>query len=215
MEYVQAVRRNWLVALLVVLLVMIPTALVTALTPAQYTATTRLWVGVAGGQDITDLNQKVSVATDLMSTYPELVKSPLVLDKVIAELGLPTTAASLSQEVTPTVPNDTFVLSVAVTDPSSQRSAEIANSVARHFAASVAALPQVSAGASQTVDATVLQVAQPPSSPSSPQVVRNLGVAFVLSLVLAVLACLVVARLFPNGFARKRRPTPDSVPEWH
>ena len=214
MEYLEAVRRHWLVALLVVLAVMIPTTLVNVLAPSQYTATTRLWVGVRGGKNIMDLSQKVSVSTDLMSTYPELVSSPLVLDRVIAELGLPTTPASLSQEITATVPVDTLILSIDVTDPSPARAADIANAVARQFRVAVEGLPQVSAGASQFVDATVLQTALPPSSPSSPQLLRNLGVALALSLVLAALACLLVARYAPARATNGSPGSADVVPEW-
>src|SRR4051794_17175089 len=99
MEYVEAVRRNWLVALLVVLAVMVPTTLVNLIAPSQYTATTRLWVGVGGGENINGLSQKVHVAANLMSTYPDLVRSPLVLGPVSAKLGLSPAAASLSERV--------------------------------------------------------------------------------------------------------------------
>ena len=214
MEYVKAVRRHWRAALLVVLAVMVPTLLANLLLPAQFTANTRLWVGVSGGADITDLSQGVSVSADLMSTYPELVRSPLVLDPVVSKLGLSTDAAGLSEQVLVTVPNDTLVLDIAVTSESRQQAADTANAVADQFRTVVGTLPQVRAGGSEAVEATVLKAATPPTSQSSPQVVRNLAIALVLGLVLAVLACLLLARYAPAGRARKRPTGTDVVPEW-
>jgi len=213
MEYVEAVRRHWLAALLVVLAVVLGTGLTNLLAPSQFTASTRLWVGVSGGKGINDLSQKLSVSADLMNTYPELIQSSLVLEPVVSKLGLPTDAGELSQRVTVTVPNDTLVLDIKVTDRSPVRAAEIANAVADQFSTEVRALPQVSAGGSEAVDATVLQAAMPPTSPSSPQVGRNLAVASVLSLALAVLVCLVLARRAPRERVRQAPRTTNAV-QW-
>lgn len=214
MEYLEALRRYRLVALLVVLAVVVPTVLAGVLTPREYTATTQLWVGVGGGKGITDLSQKVSVAGDLMSTYPELVRSPLVLRPVVAQLGLSTDAAALSQQVVATVPNDTLVLDIQVTDRNPVQSAKIANAVAEQFRATVSTLPQVRTGAAEAVDTTVLQEALPPASASSPLVARDAAIALVLGLVLAIIVCLVITRYRPDGGQGKRYSTSENVPVW-
>lgn len=214
MEYLEAIRRHWVVAVLVVLAVAVPTALANLLAPSQYAATTRLWVGVDGGKGVTELSQKVSTAADLMSTYPELVRSPAVLNPVIAELALPTDAFSLSERVVAIVPNDTLVLSIQVTDESPARAAAIANAVAAQFSNVVGALPQLSTTTLEGVSATVLQPALPPGAPSSPQVVRNIAIAAVLGLVLAVIVCLVLDRYLPADWGRRRTAVARDVPSW-
>jgi len=214
MEYLEAVRRHWLPALLVLLAVMVPTTVANVLAPPQYSASTRLWVGVGGGEGVTDLSQKVSTAADLMSTYPELVRSPLVLDPVISKLGLTTDAAGLSERVTATVPNDSLVLTIQVTDDDAARAAAIANAVGEQFGTAVAALPQVSTIRAAAVDTTVLQAALPPAGPSSPQVVRNLAIALVLGLVLAVITSLAFARYLPGDPARRRTDGTGAAPTW-
>jgi succinoglycan biosynthesis transport protein ExoP len=213
MEYVEAVRRNRLVAFLVVLAVLVPTVLANVLAPPQYTAATRLWVGVGGGTGISDLSQKVSVAADLMNTYPELVRSPLVLSPVISKLGLAMDAQELSDRVEATVPNDTLVLDIQVTDENPERAAAIANAVAEQYGTVVGALPQVRTSAAEAVHATVLEPAVAPPRPSSPQVARNIGIALVLGLVLAIVVCLVVARYPPEGRAKASSVSSDGVPE--
>ena len=69
MEYVQAVRRHWLVALLIVATVVLGTTVVDVLLPDKYTATNRQYLGVRGGTSVSDIVQKVTVTCDLMTSY--------------------------------------------------------------------------------------------------------------------------------------------------
>jgi len=155
------------------------------LTP-HYTATTRLFFGVQGGDSGSDLAQGSTFTEQQMASYAQVATSPLVLDEVIKELKLVTTADLLAQEVTATARTDTVILEISDTDVSAAQAARIANSIGVHVAATAEHLSPARKDGSQAVRATILAVAKAPDSPSSPNVVRNLAVGLALGLLLGV-----------------------------
>ena len=54
-DYLTVLRRRWVSALVVALVVIAASAAVSLLLPSQYTATTRLFFGVRAGQSASDL----------------------------------------------------------------------------------------------------------------------------------------------------------------
>ena len=212
MEYAQAVRQNWVAAILIVVGLVLATTTYSFLQPREYTATNRQYLGIRGGATVNDLAQKVDVTSDLMTSYAELATSPLVLDKVVVQLSLDSDSAELAEQVTVTVPIDTLVLEISATDQDPVRAAEISNAVARQFENVVQKLPQVRAGKSDVALATVIQVAEPPLRPSSPDIARNISISFALGVVLAVIVSLLLARYRP---VRRDGTTQPVNPDWN
>lgn len=68
-----------------------------------------------------------------MPSFAQIVKSPIVLDPVIEELDLQTTARNLAGRIQVDVPSNTTVMNVTVTDTSSLRAAMTANAVIRRL----------------------------------------------------------------------------------
>ena len=129
-DYLDILRRRWLSVLIVALTALAAASLLTLAIPKKYTATTSLFFAVAGSS-VSDLAQGSDFAAQQMSSYAKVATSPLVLEPVIQQLALPTTAAELEKSVEATVPPETVTLEIAVTDADPRRAATIANAIFR------------------------------------------------------------------------------------
>jgi tyrosine-protein kinase len=184
-DYLDILRRRWLGVLIIALTAFALASAVTLALPKKYTATTRLFIAVAG-ESVTDLAQGSNFAEKQMSSYAEVARSPKVLTPVIMQLGLRTTPKDLAESVETTVPVDTVILEIAATDPDPTRAAQIANAVGQQLAKATGELsPQTLAG-TQPVDAYMIAAAEVPDKPSSPKILRNLGAGLIVGLLLGL-----------------------------
>jgi polysaccharide biosynthesis transport protein len=183
-EYLDILRRRWLAVLIIVLTTLALASAVTLAMPKKYTATTRLFIAVSGGESVTDLAQGSTFAEKQMSSYAEVATSPRVLRPVIAELGLRTTPKDLAESVKATVPVNTgVILEIAATDPDPGQAARIANAVGRELAKAASELsPQKTDGA-KAVQANTIAEAEVPDKASSPKTLQNLGLGLMLGLI--------------------------------
>ena len=131
-DYLGILRRRWLGVLIIALTALALASAVTLAMPKKYTATTRLFIAVAG-ESATDLAQGSNFAAKQMSSYAEVATSPRVLAPVIQQLGLRTTSDELAESVEVTAPADTVILEIAATDRNPARAAQIANAVGQEL----------------------------------------------------------------------------------
>ncbi len=184
-EYLDILRRRWLGVLIIALTTLALASAVTLAMPKKYTATTRLFIAVAG-ESVTDLAQGSNFAEKQMSSYAEVATSPRVLAPVIGQLGLRTTPKELAESVEATVPVDTVILEIAATDPDPTRAAQIANAVGQELAKAAADLSPQKEDGTKAVQATTIAAAEVPDKPSSPKIPQNLGVGLILGLLLGL-----------------------------
>ena len=182
-EYLDILRRRWMSIVTIALLTLALVSVVTLMMPKAYTATTRLFFAVAG-DSVSALEQGSSFAEKQMASYAEVATSPKVLDKVVEQLGLSTTAVELADSVEANVPVDTVIIEVAATDPDPLQAARIANAVGAELARAAGDLTPSLANGSEAVRVRTLAVAQVPTAPSSPNIPMNLGVGLILGLLL-------------------------------
>ena len=182
-EYLDILRRRWLSIVIITLLTLASVAAVTLMMPKAYTATTRVFFAV-NGDSVSALAQASSFIEKQMASYAEVATSPKVLDKVVEQLGLSTTAVELADSIEANVSVDTVIIEIAATDPDPRQAARIANAVGTELAKAAGDLTPGLANGSEAVRATTLAVAQVPTSPSSPNILRNLGVGLILGLLL-------------------------------
>ena len=185
-EYLHILRRRWVSVFVVALAVMLAAAAVTFSMTKQYTATTRLFFAVSGTETVTELAQGSTFAEKQMTSYAQVATSPLVLDPIIRDLGLATTATELAKSVSATIPTDTVILDVAATSPDPEQALRIANAIAWQLSTVAGKLTPERPDGSQTVKVTTLASAQLPEEASSPNVLRNLSVVLVLGLLLGI-----------------------------
>jgi capsular exopolysaccharide synthesis family protein len=173
----------------VVIIALTALALASAVTlamPEKYTATTRLFIAVAGGESVTDLAQGSNFAEKQMSSYAEVATSPRVLGPVIQQLGLPTTPKELSESVEATVPANTVILEISATDLDPTRAAQIANAVGRGLANAAGELSPAKGAGTEAVVATTIAEAEVPDKASSPKILQNLGVGVIVGLLMGL-----------------------------
>lgn len=115
------------------------------------------------------LNQK------LVSTYGEIVKSRVVTDKVIENLGLTLSFNSFRNKVNVNLVKDTEIIKIQVTDNNPILAADIANETAVVFMDSVKTIMNVE-------NVQVIDKAQVPKSPIKPRPMLNMAIAGVLGL---------------------------------
>jgi capsular exopolysaccharide synthesis family protein len=185
-DYLDILRRRWLGVLIIVLTTLALASAVTLAMPKKYTATTRLFIAVSGGQSATDLAQGSNFAEKQMSSYAEVATSPRVLAPVITQLGLPTTPKDLAESVEATVPVDTVILEISATDPDPTRAAQIANAVGQELKTAAGELSRQGEDGTGAVRATSIADAEVPDKASSPKILRNLAVGLILGLLLGL-----------------------------
>lgn len=160
----------------------------------KYTSTTRIYV-VSRSSDATLTNQDLQAGSYLVNDYKEVITSSEVLSSVIDQEKLSMSAGALSGEITVTIPTDTRVISISVTDTDAQRACDIANTVREVAAEKIKAVTKVD-------DVTTLESATKPSHPSSPNVKKNAAIGALAGVFLAVVGILVAEVLDD----RVRRP---------
>jgi succinoglycan biosynthesis transport protein ExoP len=192
--YLKVLQRRWISILVITLATLAVAAGITfALTP-KYVSTTRLFFGVQGAQSGSDLAQGSTFAEAQLSSYAQVATSPLVLQPVIAQLGLPLTPVELAQQVSAFAPTDTVIIQVTVTDTSPVRAQQIANAIGQQLATAASDLSPRRQDGSQAVKATIVAPAQVPTDAASPNVLRNLAAGLILGLLLGI-AVAILRRL--------------------
>ncbi|MCQ2001759.1 polysaccharide biosynthesis tyrosine autokinase [Arthrobacter zhaoxinii] len=190
-DYVAAMRNQWLLILCIAvagILVGLGTA---ALTPASYRATSSVFVSVDRGQTTSELVQGSTYTQNIVQSYTQLVTTPKVLDPVIEDLDLETTAQTLASHVTAETPLNTVLIDIKAVDASAEGAAEIANSVAASLSETVAELsPAVGQDQRPPIELTVVTRAQTPGAPFEPNIRLLLSLGFLGGLVLGVLVAL-------------------------
>ncbi|SFC09882.1 Wzz/FepE/Etk N-terminal domain-containing protein [Streptococcus equinus] len=160
----------------------------------KYTSTTRIYV-VSRSSDATLTNQDLQAGAYLVNDYKEVITSSEVLSSVINQEKLSMSSGALSKEITVTIPTDTRVISISVTDTDAQRACDIANTVRQVAAEKIKAVTKVD-------DVTTLESATKPSHPSSPNVKKNAVIGVLAGAFLAIVGILVAEVLDD----RVRRP---------
>jgi capsular exopolysaccharide synthesis family protein len=184
-DYLKVVRRRWRLIAACLLVVVAVAALVTVRTTPQYESQSRLFVSTTD-QSADQAYQGGLYSIQRVTSYADLVNGQEIAARVIKRLGLPTTPAALSGQITATVVPDTVILEISVTDPSPEQAQLIDRSVARELSSFINELETPPGKSNAPIKATVVDPANLPTAPVSPQPMRNLGLAVVLGLLLGI-----------------------------
>lgn len=131
----------------------------------SYSTSTRIYV-------INQQNAENITATDLqagsflVNDYKEIITSRDVMKDVIATNSLSLSPDTLSKMISVTIPADTRVISITVTNHDPQQAKDLANSIREVASEKIKSVTKVQ-------DVTPLEKAQLPSKPSSPNIKRN------------------------------------------
>lgn len=197
-EYVATLRKQWLLVAVLVLVGVGVGVYRAESTPAQYRATSKVFVSLSRGSTVQELVQGSDYTQNLVQSYAALTTMPVVLDPVIDQLGLDVDASSLAHSINADTPLDTVIIQIAATRPSAGGAADVANAVADQLSRTITQIsPQATDG--DTVNVQVVSRADPPSAPVAPRkklIVLTMALAgLVLGIVLALLRSLLDTRV--------------------
>lgn len=146
----------------------------------KYTSVTKLFVmtkndDTSASATYTDLQTGSMLTKD----YMELVKSRPVLEKTISKLKLDVTPEELAGMITTETPTDTRIMSISVTDNDPKEAKQIADTLRKAFSVQITEI--MNADSVNTVEEGNL-----PTSPSSPNVKKNMMLGALLGLVISM-----------------------------
>jgi len=198
-DYVHAVRKSWLLIAIVALLgAAVAFGLAKTATPT-YQSSSKVYVGVSTGGTVDELVQGSTFTQNLVQSYAQIATMPVVLDPVIARLGLDTDARSLAKSVRAETPLNTVIIEIVVTDSDPERAARIANAIAFQMPRTVDSLSATRENAQATVNVTTVSRALVPAYPVSPntrlQTALGLGLGLLAGVLLALARHLLDTRL--------------------
>ena len=179
-------KRKILIALVAIVAGALAFAYSAFIVKPEFTSTTRIYVVNRNQGDKPGLtNQDLQAGSYLVKDYREIILSQDVLEKVATDLKLELPPKGLASKIKVTVPVDTRIVSISVTDRAPEEASRIANSLREVAAQKIISVTRVS-------DVTTLEEARPATSPSSPNIRRNTMVGFLAGAVVMVVTVLLV-----------------------
>ncbi len=173
------IRRLKWIAIITAFAVIVSVFVTLVLITPKYTASTSLLVTSFANRDNSTITYNEVVASqNLVPTYVEVFKSNSVLREVSAELDDKYTVSALASMITAEGVGETQVIKVSVEATDPQTAMDIANAVAT-------AAPAVIVDKAKVGAVEVLDYAELPTTQSSPNLVINVIIGFLLGIVLS------------------------------
>lgn len=153
------------------------------LTP-KFEASTQLIVNsVTENNQIT--NQDIQASFNLMNTYRDILRAPIILDDVIENLNLEYNVTLLQGFITASNSNNSQVLSVTVKHETPSLAQDIANEVAEVFQGKIGGIMSVE-------NVSVLAPAEMPTRPVEPRPMMNMAIGLVVGLMIGIGATFIL-----------------------
>lgn len=206
-DYVRILRNRWVLLLFSVLTFMAIAALLTLRTTPQYSSSSRLFISTPGASSDSQALQGGQFSLQRVTSYAELVSGEEIASRVIGRLSLNESPRALSKQISAQSKLDTVILTIAVRDPSPRRAQRIAAAVSQEFVGYVAELETPPGRDEATIKATVVDAANLPTGPVSPNPARNIGLGLLLGLLAG--AAIAIAR---DSFDTTIQSTKQLVP---
>ncbi len=163
--------------------------------PKTYTAKASSYYSIEFGSSASDLFQGANYTQLQLASFASLATQPIVLDAVIHDLSIPTTAEDLAKSVNVVASTDTVIVDVFVDAGTPQDAALIANAINVELGKVVSQLSPKNVKGDSTVQAVVVSTATPPELPSGPENRRNLAIGLLAGLLLGLFAAIASEKL--------------------
>ncbi|BFM23113.1 polysaccharide biosynthesis tyrosine autokinase [Microbacterium sp. che218] len=194
-DYIRILRKNAVLVLGTVLLGLAAAIVFTATRTPIFESSSTVFVSTQAGSTTAELQQGSIFTQARINTYIALVKTPAVLDPVIGELNLDSSADGLANQISSSAAPNSTLITVTVSDPSSQQAAEIANSIAESLSTVVPQLEPEADDGSSSVRLSRVRDAQPATTASSPNTALNIALGLLLGAVVGLLSAFLRSAL--------------------
>lgn len=185
-DYLRVLRRNWIVIVACALLGLIVAGAVSLTVKPTYTARTELFVAIQSSGTVSELQQGNTFSQARVQSYVETVKTPVVLQPVIDQLGLEVTASELSEVVVASSDPATVLVAIEASNSSPVRAAAIAQAVAASLIVAIGDLESPVQGGPSPVKLSVVTPASAPVAPSAPNTRINLLLGLMTGLAIGI-----------------------------
>jgi len=185
-DYIRILRKNWLVIVATTLIGLAAAAGYSLTRTPLYEAQSVVFVQSQSGSTASELQQGSNFAQARITTYVSLVREPVVMNPVITELALDTSASELAKSVTSTnAPNSTLI-NITVQNADPVLASDIANALGASLAAAVERIDTPAGQEVSPIKLTRVRDALPPFTPASPNVPLNLALGVLVGLAVGV-----------------------------
>jgi len=150
------------------------------LTPV-YEASTQILISQKEIENKQFIAQDVQTNLQLINTYSVIIKSPVILSKVVDNLNLNTRLEVLNNNINVSSEQDSQVINVSVQDPDLQKAVEIANMTAEVFQKDIPTLMNV-----DNVKILSPAVDEKNVKPIRPNPILNMAIAALIGLMMGV-----------------------------
>ncbi|MBO0883932.1 MAG: hypothetical protein J2P17_27085, partial [Mycobacterium sp.] len=202
-DYLRTLRRGWPMLLVFLVLGVGAGVLLTVTSTKIYQASAQLFVATSTSQSPTDLQNANNFVQAQVQSYTSIATSPKVTDPVVHNpvihgLGLSLTGAELASKISADAPLNKVLINLHVTDHDPIRAARVTNVVAAQFARVVENTVKTDAHGKPVVKLTIIHPASVPSSPIKPNKILNIGLGFVIGLLVGI-AIVVLRDVLDNS----------------
>ena len=186
-EYLSIIKKKWFImAILCVVCVAASTVYSFFIAKPVYQAETTLIVKTEKTEGTnTVTSDQIKTTQQLAVTYGEIIKSRKVLDNVIKNLDLDESYGQLSGKISVSTVSDTQIIKVSVQDTNKSNAAKIANEIPKVFAKEAIRIADANG-------VEVIDKAQTPVNPVSPNKKMNILIAGVLGVMIGLFIIFII-----------------------
>lgn len=199
-EYLSIIKKKWFImAILCVVCVAASTVYSFFIAKPVYQAETTLIVKTEKTEGTnTVTSDQIKTTQQLAVTYGEIIKSRKVLDDVIKNLDLDESYGQLSGKISVSTVSDTQIIKVSVQDTNKSNAAKIANEIPKVFAKEAIRIADANG-------VEVIDKAQTPVNPVSPNKKMNILIAGVLGVMIGLFIIILIE------FLNNKIKTPQDI----
>lgn len=186
-EYLSIIKKKWFImAILCVVCVAASTVYSFFIAKPVYQAETTLIVKTEKTEGTnTVTSDQIKTTQQLAVTYGEIIKSRKVLDDVIKNLDLDESYGQLSGKISVSTVSDTQIIKISVQDTNKSNAAKIANEIPKVFAKEAIRIADANG-------VEVIDKAQTPVNPVSPNKKMNILIAGVLGVMIGLFIIFII-----------------------
>jgi capsular exopolysaccharide synthesis family protein len=185
-DYIRILHKNWLIIVVTTVVAVAAATAYSLALPPVYSASAKVFVSTSSADSTADLASGNNFTQQRVRTYADLVKTSAVLQPTIDKLKLPLSVEQLRPAVSATAPLNTTVINITVHGGDAVYATQLATGVAQQLATVVEKLETTNGAQGSPVRLNVVQEAEVPAAPSSPNKKMNVALGLLLGLAAGV-----------------------------
>lgn len=196
-DYIAVIRARWISVVVMVVIGLVLAEAATIATTPDYRSTTRLFVSTPAATESGELSQGAAFSIQRVKSYAALITGEELAQRVVDKLKLPESARELLGHISAEVEPETVVLRISVTDGNPEQARRIAETTATEFISYITSLETPSQQDDSPIKVSIIDPAELPAGPYTPNVPINLAAGFIFGLILG-LAIALMRELLDN-----------------